>query len=175
MKQVLPWESVSGPIYHDCPAKQQAKWVRPGGWVLVALLLLGGLTTRLKIALVFAALYAITLLTKRDTVVTKRGLEIFFQMQITTQYYFWPWEEMFSVTHEEDLRTPGVVTLYFTRGDRTKKLFFPAKDKAAILAFARQQNPAIRIYDAADTKAKADAAWKKKAEEKSAQKRKKEK
>ena len=92
MKQVLPWESVPGPIYHDCPAKQQAKWVQPGGWVFVALLLVGGLTTKFKIALVFAVFYTVTLLTKRDNVVTKRGLEIFFDMQITTQYYFWPWE-----------------------------------------------------------------------------------
>ena len=173
MKQVLPWESVPGPIDHDCPAKQQAKWVQPGGWVFVALLLVGGLTTKFKIALVFAVFYTVTLLTKRDNVVTKRGLEIFFDMQISTQYYFWPWEEMFSVTHEEDYRTPGVVTLYFTMGDRTKRLFFPKKDKEAILSLARQQNPAIRIYDAADTKAKAEAARKRKQAEKAAHKRKK--
>ena len=171
MKQVLPWESVPGPIYHDCPAKQQAKWVQPGGWVFVALLLVGGLTTKFKIALVFAVFYTVTLLTKRDNVVTKRGLEIFFDMQITTQYYFWPWEEMFSVTHEVDYRTPDIVTLYFTKDDRTKKLFFPRKDKDAILALAKQQNPAIRIYDAADTKAKAEAAQKRKREEKAARKR----
>lgn len=72
----LPWDSVPGPHYAARELKPRKKWVTVGGWILVAVLLLGGLATRYRVLLVFSALYALALLTKKDVVVTSRGLEI---------------------------------------------------------------------------------------------------
>ena len=75
----LPWDSVPGPHYAARELKPRKKWVTVGGWILVAVLLLGGLATRYRVLLVFSALYALALLTKKDVVVTSRGLEINYQ------------------------------------------------------------------------------------------------
>ena len=43
MKQSLPWESVSPPIYPaQSSLKPRKKWVQTGGWILVVVLLLFG-------------------------------------------------------------------------------------------------------------------------------------
>ena len=103
MRQTLPWESVPPPIYVSRPPKPRKKWVTVGGWILVVLLLLFGLMSKRSnlplsvISFGFALLYTLTLLTKKDAVVTTRGLEIFYQMQITTQYDFFPWEQINSI------------------------------------------------------------------------------
>lgn len=157
MNNALPWDSIDPPFYYgkDRPVPMK-KWVRPGGWILVALLLYGGITTKFKVALVFAAMYVITLLTKKTIAVTSRGLETFYQMRITTQYDFWAWEDMYSITYEFDYQHSGVVALYFTCGDRTRRLFFNKKEKDAIIALGKEKNPSLVIYDAADTKRKAE-------------------
>lgn len=59
----LPWDSVPGPHYAARELKPRKKWVTVGGWILVAVLLLGGLATRYRVLLVFSALYALALLT----------------------------------------------------------------------------------------------------------------
>jgi hypothetical protein len=154
-RTVLPWESVPDPIYHARPLVKQKKWVRPGGWVMVAFLLIGGLMTRWKVGLVFAVLYALALVMQKDAAVTRRGLEIYYQMQITPHYDFWPWSELYAVTHEPDPKDASQVILYFTRGDRTKRFCFAKEDLNGILKLAKQQNRDIRIFDGADTRAKA--------------------
>lgn len=97
----LPWESLEGPIFHAKELKPRKAWVTYGCWFMCVLLIIGGLTTRYKIALIFGVLYILTLLMKKDVVVTERGVEIYYQMRIATHYDFWPWKEIFSVIREE--------------------------------------------------------------------------
>ena len=117
MRQTLPWESVPPPIYVSRPPKPRKKWVTVGGWILVVLLLLFGLMSKRSnlplsvISFGFALLYTLTLLTKKDAVVTTRGLEIFYQMQITTQYDFFPWEQINSIV-TEDRKHPDLIRLH---------------------------------------------------------------
>ncbi len=155
-RTVLPWESVPDPIYIARPLVKQKTWVRPGGWVMVAFLIIGGLVTRWKIGLVFGVLYMLALMMQKDAVVTRRGLEIYYQMQITTHYDFWSWGELYAVTHEPDPKDDTQVILYFTRGDRTKRFCFAREDLPGILKLARQQNPGIRIFNGTDTRRKAE-------------------
>ena len=47
MKHSLPWESVPPPIYPaQASLKPRKKWVQTGGWILVVVLLLFGISTR---------------------------------------------------------------------------------------------------------------------------------
>ncbi len=146
MRQPLPWESVEPPIYVSRVPKPRKKWVTVGGWLLVALLLLGGLTTKYKIALVFAVLYTLTLLTQKEAAVTTRGLEIFYQMQITTHYDFFPWERITSIVRE-DRDHPDFIRLHFGFEATEKALFFTRADAAGVEKLAKMKNPAIRIVD----------------------------
>ena len=146
MRQPLPWESVEPPIYVSRVPKPRKKWVTVGGWLLVALLLLGGLTTKYKIALVFAVLYTLTLLTRKEAAVTTRGLEIFYQMQITTHYDFFPWERITSIVRE-DRDHPDFIRLHFGFEATEKALFFTRADAAGVEKLAKMKNPAIRIVD----------------------------
>lgn len=146
MRQPLPWESVEPPIYVSRVPKPRKKWVTVGGWLLVALLLLGGLTTKYKIALVFAVLYTLTLLTQKEAAVTTRGLEIFYQMQITTHYDYFPWERITSIVRE-DRDHPDFIRLHFGFEATEKALFFTRADAAGVEKLAKMKNPAIRIVD----------------------------
>ena len=146
MRQPLPWESVEPPIYVSRVPKPRKKWVTVGGWLLVALLLLGGLTTKYKIALVFAVLYTLTLLTQKEAAVTTRGLEIFYQMQITTHYDFFSWERITSIVRE-DRDHPDFIRLHFGFEATEKALFFTRADAAGVEKLAKMKNPAIRIVD----------------------------
>ena len=101
MKQSLPWESVPPPIYPaQSSLKPRKKWVQTGGWILVVVLLLFGISTRSRnpllafVSLAFSVLYLLTLMTKKDAALTSRGLEIFYDMQFTTNYEFFPWEDI---------------------------------------------------------------------------------
>ena len=131
MRQPLPWDSVEPPIYVSRVPKPRKKWVTVGGWLLVALLLLGGLTTKYKIALVFAVLYTLTLLTQKEAAVTTRGLEIFYQMQITTHYDYGPWERITSIVRE-DRDHPDFIRLHFGFEATEKALFFTRADAAGV-------------------------------------------
>ena len=97
MKQSLPRESVPPPIYPaQSSLKPRKKWVQTGGWILVVVLLLFGISTRSRnpllafVSLAFSVLYLLTLMTKKDAALTSRGLEIFYNMQFTTNYEFFP-------------------------------------------------------------------------------------
>ncbi len=152
MRQSLPWESVPPPIYVSRLPKPRKKWVTVGGWILVACLLSFGLMSRQRnlllsaISLVFAFLYTLTLLTKKDAVVTTRGLEIFYQMQITTHYDFFPWEQINSIV-TEDRKHPDLIRLHIGYSSMEKALFFTRSDAEAIIRLAKEKNPAIRVLD----------------------------
>lgn len=114
-----------------------------------ALLIVGGLTTRWRIALVFGVLFILTLLMKKDVAVTQRGLEIFYQMRVTTNYDFWPWEEINAIV-VEDRNHPELIALHFGHGNASKRFFFTRPDTKDILILAREKNPSIPIRQVTD-------------------------
>lgn len=146
----LPWESVAGPKYYARDLKPRKKWVKNCCWGMSGFLVVGGIVTPYRVATLFGALYILTLLMKKDTVITIRGLEIFYQMRVTTQYDFWSWDQIGSVTRE-DRNHPEVVALHFSNGDRVKRLFFLKADAEKIMALAKEQNPRILVRDADDS------------------------
>ena len=156
-RTVLPWESVPGPHYAAVDTILRKKWVKYGGWVIVAALILGATATRWKTLYLFAGLYVLALLMEKYVTVTQRGLEIFHQMQITTNYERWDWKDIYAVTHEPDPAGSGRMILYFTKGDRTKRNYFTSEDVKEILKLAKKQNPEIRIFNGKDTRDKAEA------------------
>ena len=166
MKQSLPWESVPPPIYVSRPPKPRKKWVTVGGWILVVLLLLFGLMSKRSnlplsvISFGLALLYTLTLLTKKDAVVTTRGLEIFYDMQFTTNYEFFPWEDINAIVCE-DRGHADMVRLHIGHGNTEKALFFPREDLDEIYAFIKKKNPAIRIMDYAAPEPKSSKKHKK--------------
>ena len=152
MKQSLPWESVPPPNYPALSSlKPRKKWVQTGGWILVVVLLLFGISTRSRnpllafVSLAFSVLYLLTLMTKKDAALTSRGLEIFYNMQFTTNYEFFPWEDINAIVCE----------------DRGHALFFPREDLDEIYAFIKKKNPAIRIMDYAAPEPKSSKKHKK--------------
>lgn len=140
----LPWAELPGPIYQTRELKPRKPYVVYTCWAMVALLLVGGIFTRFKIALIFSALYALTLLTRKDSVVTQRGLEIFYQMKITTNYNFWPWAEINAIV-VEDRNHPELIALHFGRGNASKRFFFTRQDTQEVLILAKEKNPGIPI------------------------------
>lgn len=146
MRQTLPWESVPPPIYVSRPPKPRKKWVTVGGWILVVLLLLFGLMSKRSnlplsvISFGLALLYTLTLLTKKDAVVTTRGLEIFYQMQITTQYDFFPWEQINSIV-TEDRKHPDLIRLHIGYSSMEKALFFTAPMRRPSSSWRRRKTP----------------------------------
>lgn len=160
-RTVLPWESVPGPHYLALDPLQRKGWVKYGGWLLVAALLAGGTLSRWKIAYVFAVLYALALVMERSVAVTQRGLEIYHQMQITTNYERWDWKDVYALTYEPNPKDAAQTVLYFTKGDRTKRCLFSRADAEAICKLAKAQNPELRFYDGLKTRGKAAANKKK--------------
>ena len=146
-RTVFPWESLPGPKYLARDTLRRKEWTRTGGWVLVVILLAGGALTRWKVAYVFAVLYALALVMEKHVAVTERGLEIFHQMQFTTNYERWDWKDIYAVTYETDPGRSGRTILYFTKGDRTKRNFYESGDVHEILELAKKQNPEIKIFD----------------------------
>lgn len=147
----LPWESLEGPVYYAQELKPRKPGMTKACWGMAIFLIIGGIITPYRIATIFGVLYVLTLLMKKDTVVTERGVEIFYQMRITTHYDFWEWKDISSVIRE-DKNDPKLVALYFTRGDRNKRLFFKKADAAQIMILARKKNPRAVVSDAAPVK-----------------------
>ncbi len=143
----LPWESLSGPIYKARELKPRKEWVTKVCWVLSCFLIIGGIVTPYRVAAIFGVLYVLTLLMKKDTVVTERGVEIYYQMRITTHYDFWGWNEIVSVIRE-DRQHPELVALHFGRGNRSKRLFFTKADAKQIMVLAKKRNSRIVVQDA---------------------------
>ena len=148
-KQTLPWADLIGPIYIPRELKPRKPHVIYACWAMVILLLVGGIVTRFKIALIFAALYGLTLLSQKDVAVTERGLEIFYQMKITTNYNFWPWAEINAIV-VEDRNHPELIALHIGRGSASKRFFFTRPDTEKILVLAREKHPGVPIRQATD-------------------------
>ena len=68
-------------------------------------------------------------------------------MHITTQYDFWSWEQIDSVTLE-DRNHPELVALHISKGDRIRRLFFTREDAADIMVLAKKQKPGILVGEA---------------------------
>ena len=151
--QPLPWESVPDPKYLACEAQRKG-WVNAGGWILVVVLLAAGIMTRWKIALVFGVLYALALVMVKSVAVTQRGLEIFHDMRVTTNYEHWAWNTIDTLTYEPDPKNAAQTIVYFTRGDRTKRFAFANADAEALLRMAKEQNPGVKVYDGSKTREK---------------------
>ena len=145
----LPWADLSGPIYIPRELKPRKPYVTYTCWAMVVLLLVGGIFTRFKIALIFGVLYTLTLLTQKDVAVTERGLEIFYQMKITTNYNFWPWAEINAIVIE-DRNHPELIALHFGRGNASKRLFFTRQDTQEILILAREKHPGVPVRQVTD-------------------------
>lgn len=167
MKHSLPWESVPPPIYPaQSSLKPRKQWVQTGGWILVVVLLLFGISTRSRnpllafVSLAFSVLYLLTLMTKKDAALTSRGLEIFYDMQFTTNYEFYPWEDINAIVCEDRGHT-DMVRLHIGHGNTEKALFFPREDLDEIYAFIKKKNPAIRIMDYAAPEPKSSKKHKK--------------
>lgn len=148
-KQALPWADLTGPIYTPRELKPRKPYVIYACWAMVILLLVGGIFTPFKIALIFAALYGLTLLSKKDVAITERGLEIFYQMKITTNYNFWPWSEINAIV-VEDRNHPELIALHIGRGSASKRFFFTRPDTEKILVLAREKHPGVPVRQATD-------------------------
>ena len=150
MRKMLPWDSLPEPIYTAQAFKPKKTWVKIGGWVLVcALLIYGAATIQTNlplglISLIFSILYSITMVTTKDAAITCRGLEIFLDMKITTQYDFYPWEEINSIVIE-DRHHDEYVRLHIGYKSLEKALFFKRSQVRAICDYAKEQNPAIKV------------------------------
>lgn len=145
-KKGLPWEDLQGLVIEARELKPRKAWVRYGCWFLCAFLVLGGLITRFRIALLFGLLYILVLLMKKQVVVTERGVETYYQMRITTHYELCSWDEI-STLVREDLKHPTLVALYFGHGDRVKRLFFTREESQQIMDLARRQKHHIRVAE----------------------------
>lgn len=153
--QPLPWESVPDPKYLARDPLGHKGWAKAGGWILVAVLLTAGAVTRWKIALAFAVLYALALAMEKSVAVTQRGLEVFHDMRVTTNYELWPWTDIFAVTHEPDPKDASRTVVYFSKGDRTRHFSFDRADAEKILRLAKERNPQVKLYDGQDMRSKA--------------------
>lgn len=143
----LPWVDVPGPVYTAQALKPRKKWVSAGGWILSAVLVVGGFLTPYRILVLFGVLYLLTMLMVKDTVVTSRGVETFYQMRITTHYDFLGWDRIETVVREAS-KDPLLWALYFAYGDRVKRLYFSKPDTEQIMALAKAQNPKIKVAEA---------------------------
>lgn len=150
LKKMLPWDSLPPPIYTARANKPRKKWVKIGGWVLVAALLLFGVSSINRnlplalISMIFSILYSITMVTVKDAAITCRGLEIFYNMQITTHYDFFAWEGINSIVIE-DRGDEKYVRLHIGYGNLEKALLFKRSEVSAICGYAKEQNPDIRV------------------------------
>lgn len=161
MIEHLPWESVDGPKYYPKELKPRKKWVTAGSWIMSVFLILGGLVTQYHVAAVFGLLYLLALMMVKTTAVTSRGVEIYYQMKITTHYDFLGWDEIRAVTRE-DRGHPDLVALYFANDIKSKRLFFTKSDAEKIMKLATERNPGIKVGDIPE-KTNPDAKRKKKA------------
>lgn len=66
--------------------------------VIFAVIFQGGYA----LSAIFAVLYALALLMEKSVAVTNRGLEIFHDMRLTTNYELWAWADIYSITYEPD-------------------------------------------------------------------------
>ena len=123
MIEHLPWDPLKGPKYYPVDLKLRKKWVTVGSWFMSGLLILGGLTTKNRVAAIFGLLYILTLLMVKSVAVTSRGLEIFYQMRITTHHDF----RAGTTFARSPVRTKAIPNWWrstFANDIKSKRLFF---------------------------------------------------
>lgn len=168
-----PWDQLDGPIFYSVPAKERKAYVEPMMWVMSFLLIALGIWRKIWLSTILGILEILSLLMDKEIVVTSRGLESYNQMWITDNHEIWPWEEISSVTFETFTDQRNKICLYFTKGDRSRKLFFKRKDWGPIQKLAKEKNPPITIYDGNEFKKQmADNAKKNKKKKKKKKKKK---
>ena len=145
----LPWEAVSGPIFHAQDPKPRKKWVTAGGWIMAVILIAVGLSSKFLALAILGILYLLALVMKKETVVTSRGVETFYQMYITTQYDIWNFSELGYVLYE-DRSKPNLTALLFNRNDRVKRLYFKNEDAVKIMEMVKADYPGILTGEADD-------------------------
>lgn len=144
-KKEIPWleyETVSQPA---CEVKERSVWNIRLAWIMCAFLMVGGILTPYKIGILFSVLYILVLIMDKETAATPRGIEIFYDMKITTSYTFWPWKEIAAISREENPKVPDIYAVYFTRGDKSKRLFFRKEQWDDIIRLAKQGNHGLQI------------------------------
>lgn len=147
MKQKIPWEDLKTPFYEACEVKKRKQWIIIAAWILTAMLLITGIMRRNPIGIFFAFLMFMSMISKKSVAVTERGLENFMDMRFTSHYELWRWSQIEALTYEKVRQFPGSIQIYFTKGDRTRKVFFQEKDWKEIHKLAKSKNSKIRVYD----------------------------
>lgn len=152
MRDILPWDGENLEFYEYIVPKNKKTSTKIVGWFCAVALLYLGIKSRYRISVIFAVLLALALVMKKYVAVTDRGLEIYHNMFITRNYELLPWEDISHITYQNDYKYNEAIILYFTRGDRSKKLYFKKKELEKILNLAKKHNKKIRIHDGADFK-----------------------
>lgn len=142
----LPWEDLSGPVFYARDIRVRKKWVKRGCFLLCLFLIAGGILTKYRVACVFGILYILVLLTDKKIAVTERGIETFYQMRVTTHYELWTWDTVDMAVRGEQLH-PDFATLYFSRGDRVKKLFFQRADAQEMMERILKEHRNVKVAD----------------------------
>lgn len=141
----LPWKELESLSQPAREVKERSRWNTRLAWVMCAFLIIGGILTPYRITVLFGLLYVLVLLMDKQTAATPRGIEIFYDMKITTSYTFWPWKEINAISREENVKYPGIYAVYFTRGDKSKRLFFNKNQWDALIRLAKQGNHGLQV------------------------------
>lgn len=145
MRKSAPWTDIAGTIIEATEVHKRKPWVTYSAWLMCAFLLVGGVLSKFYFVCVFAVLYMLVLVMQKSVVATERGLEIFHEMLITSNYEFWDWKEIRAIAQENNPKYPEYTVLYFTKGDRTKRLVFYKKDVDEVFMLARKGNAGLTI------------------------------
>lgn len=150
-KTRVPWADLDGPIYEADERETPRKpWVKQACWIMCAFLIVGGIMTKFYFVIIFAVLYILVLLRDKHIAVTERGLEIWQNMRLADHYDIWKWSEIDAVVREDKHKKN--VALWFSRGDRTKRLFFDRHDAQAIMDMARSNEYRIKVAESTEKK-----------------------
>lgn len=149
MQFELPWKGLKGDIFDSVRFIERKKYVTIMAWCLAFIFLLIGIFTIYKICLFLSFVLFLTLLSKKYTAFTERGLEFFYTMVFTKSYEAWNWEDLYALTYENEPEDKNVIRIYVTKGDRSKKLYFRKKDLEDIIKLAKKNNKKIKIFDGA--------------------------
>lgn len=144
-KKEVPWSELLEQSIPESVLKERSQAMKIAAWIMCAFLIIGGLLTPHKLVILFGVLYILVLVMDRSVAATPRGIEIFHDMKITTNYTIWEWKDIHAISREENAKYPNVYAVYFTKGDKSKRLFFPRNQWDAIVRLAKQGNHGLRV------------------------------
>ncbi len=145
MRKSAPWIGLEGTIVEATEVKKRKPAVKYCAWGMCLFLFVGGIISKYYVISLFAVLYILVLLMQKSVVATERGIEIFHEMFITTNYEIWSWKDIHAIAKEENPKYPDYVVLYFSKGDRTKRITFYKKQAEEVFRLARKGNAGLRI------------------------------